>query len=258
MNFLKHLFLDLRWLDLIDIILVFYIVYWMLLLIKGTRAVQMLIGLSIIGAVYILSLNFGLLTISEILSKFFNYAFFIVIILFQEDFRKALATVGRTPFFGKNINLVGTENFIEQLIRACIALARKRVGAIIVLERKSSLSDFVEIGVELYSKVNAELILSIFNTSSPIHDGAIVIKDNIITSAGCFLPLSKNTHIDKSFGTRHRAGIGITEETDAVSIIVSEEKKEVSLAINGKLIENLDGPSLRKKLYEIFKIVVEQ
>lgn len=257
MSFIKHLFIDLRWLDLVDIILVFYIVYWILLLIKGTRAVQMLTGFTIIGVIYLLSRNFGLLTISEILSKFFNYAFFIVIILFQEDFRKALATVGRTPFFGKNINFAGTESFVEELIRGCIALARKRIGAIIVIERVTGLGDYIDVGVELYSKLNAELLLCIFDTNSPIHDGAIIIKDNIIISAGCFLPLSRTNSIDKSYGTRHRAGIGITEETDAISIIVSEEKKEISFSQNGKLIENLDGPSLRKKLYEVFGISLE-
>jgi len=249
--------LDIRWLDLIDIFLVFYIVYWMLLLIKGTRAVQMLTGLIIIGLVYVLSLKFGLLTITELLSKFFNYLFFIVIILFQEDIRKALTTVGRTPFFGKNINLEDTELLIEELIRACTSLARKRLGAIIVIERATGLRDYIEGGVDLYSKVKAELIVSIFNVESPIHDGAVIINNNFIISAGCFLPLSKNLKIEKTLGTRHRASIGITEETDAFSIIVSEENKEISIAKNGILIRNLDAPSLRKKLYEIFNIVVE-
>jgi len=257
MDYIKYMLLDIRWLDLIDIFLVFYIVYWILLFIKGTRAVQMITGLFIIGLVYILSLKFGLLTITELLSKFFNYLFFIVIILFQEDIRKALTTVGRTPFFGKNINLEDTELLIEELIKACTALARKRIGAIIVIERATGLGDYIEGGVDLYSKVKAELIVSIFNVDSPIHDGALIINNNYIISAGCFLPLSRNTRIEKTLGTRHRASIGITEETDAFSIIVSEENKEISIAKNGVLIRNLDAPSLRKKLYEIFNIIVE-
>jgi len=253
-DFIKYIFADFGWLDLIDVLIVFILVYRTLLWIRGTRAMQILIGIAFLGLIYFSSIKLGLSTMHELLSMFFNYLFIIIIILFQDDIRKALATVGKTPFMGKVVAQAESESLIEELVKSCIALSRKRIGALIVLERSVKLREFIEVGISLDSKINAELILSIFTPASPIHDGAVIVANSKIIAAGCFLPLTRNTNIEKTLGTRHRAAIGIAEETDAVVLVVSEEQREVSIAMDGHLIRGLDGPSLRKKLHEIFGI----
>jgi diadenylate cyclase len=250
--FLNHLVLDVRWVDILDILIVYYILYRILVLIRGTRAVQMLTGLIIVGVFYIISMRIGLLTLHEILSKFFNYLPIIVIILFQDDIRRALTNVGKTPFFNLISHQAESESIIEELVKACMALSRKRIGALIVIEQGMGLKDFIEVGIQIDSKVNAELLTSIFVSSSPIHDGAIIISEDKIIAAGCFLPLTRNPNIEKSLGTRHRAALGLTEETDAVVIVVSEEQREISIANNGELERGLDSPGLRRRLYKLF------
>ncbi|MBN1115013.1 MAG: diadenylate cyclase CdaA [Oligoflexia bacterium] len=227
----------------------------MLILIKGTRAVQMLTGLAIIGIFYFISMRLGLLTVHEILSRFFSYLFIIVIIIFQDDVRRVLTNVGKTPFFRMLSSAkADSEKLVEELVKACVALSRKRIGALIVLEKSMGLKNFIEVGIQIDSKVNAELVVSIFIPASPIHDGAIIISEGKIIAAGCFLPLTRNPNVERSLGTRHRAAIGLTEETDSVVVVVSEEQREISVAVEGELTRGLDGPALRRVLNAVLGI----
>ena len=243
-----------RWIDALDVLVVAFIIYKLLVLIKGTRAVQVLTGLFIFAFLYIVSMSAGLLTLHEILRRFFSYLVIIIIIVFQDDIRKMLARVGKAPFFNIGASNRDDEHFIEQLVKSAISLSRKKIGALIVIERTMGLTDTVEIGTKIDAEVNPELMTSIFSTSSPIHDGAVMIKDGRITAAGCFLPLTSNPNVDKSLGTRHRAAIGLAEASDAVVIVVSEEQRVVSIAVDGRLIKALEGPELRKTLYDIFGV----
>lgn len=238
-----------RWQDLVDILLVCVIVYRVLLLIRGTRAVQMLTGFGIILIFYYLAERLMFHTLHTILVEFFNNLFLILIIVFQDEMRKALTQVGRNPFF-TSANTIEEVGIIEELCQAAAALAHQRIGALIVIERETGLKNYIEAGTQLDSKVSVDLIVSIFQPDSPIHDGALIIRNARISSAGCLLPISRDPAINKEFGTRHRAALGLTHETDAVVIVVSEERGEISLVHHGTLIRDLDGNSLRQQLLD--------
>lgn len=247
--FFENLREILRWQDLVDILLVCIIVYRVLLLIRGTRAVQMLTGFGIILIVYYLAERFKFHTLHTVLVEFFNNLILILIIVFQDEIRKALAQVGRNPFF-TSTNTIEEVAIIEEICQAAALLAQQRVGALIVLERETGLKNYVEAGTILDSKVTADLIVSVFHPSSPIHDGAMIIRNSRISSAGCLLPISRDPSINKELGTRHRAALGLTHETDAVVIVVSEERGEVSLCHHGLMNRDLDLSSLREGLLE--------
>lgn len=237
------LFAHFRLLDLIDIVIVAFIFYRIIDLIRGTRAVQMLIGLAVVFLVYLSSQSFQLFTLNWILDTFLGSALLVVVVIFQNDIRRALARVGSGPFFGRERFLQTQE--VEEITRAAVALASKGVGALIAVERHVGLSEYLEIGTPLDARVGKELIQSIFLPSSPIHDGALVVQKGRITAAGCFLPLTNNPNVSKALGTRHRAAIGLTEETDAVVIVVSEEDAKISLVNQGRITRGLDATGLR-------------
>ncbi|MBI5026699.1 MAG: TIGR00159 family protein [Nitrospirae bacterium] len=240
-----------RWQDIFDVLLVAIILYRVLLIIKGTRAAQMLIGLGVLLLASLLSRYIELYTIDWLIQSFWAQIVIAIIILFQPEIRRALAQMGEAPFLP---SLAPAEELksLEEIVKASIALANRKIGALIVLERETSLRDFIEIGTPLDAKVSRELILSIFHPTSPIHDGAVIIKGNRVIAAGCFLPLTLSTELSKTFGTRHRAGIGLTEETDAVAIIISEETGSIATAVGGKLEKNVDMGSLRDFLTDAF------
>ncbi len=240
-----------RWQDLVDIVLVSIILYRALLLIKGTRAAQMLIGLGILLVASIFSKQFQFYTIDWIVNSLWTQIVIVIIILFQPEIRKALAQMGESPFFKGFSSAEGLRS-LEEIVKAAASTAYRGIGALIVIEREVSLKDYVEIGIPLDAKVSKELLLSIFHPSSPIHDGAVIIRGNRIVAAGCFLPIAIGTDVSKSLGTRHRAAIGITEETDAVAIIISEETGNISIAVGGRLETNLDMGSLRDNLKKLF------
>jgi len=251
LSFLTNIREVLRWEDLIDILLVCIIIYRVLLLIRGTRAVQMLTGFGIILIAYYLSDRFRFHTLHTILVEFFNNLILILIIVFQEEIRKVLTQVGRNPFF-TSTNTIEEVSIIEELCQAAHMLAQQNVGALIVLERETGLKNYVEAGTALDSKVSADLIVSIFHPSSPVHDGAIIIRNSRISSAGCLLPISRDPALRKELGTRHRAALGLTHETDAVVIVVSEERGEVSLVHHGTMFRDLDINKLRQELLNLF------
>ncbi len=241
-----------RWiLDIFDITLVSVIVYRLLLIIKGTKAAQMLIGLGVLLMASLLSRYFELNTVGWLVESFWAQAVIAIIILFQPEIRKALAQMGEAQFL-RTFAPAEELKSLEEIVRASVALANRKIGALIALERDISLKDFIEIGTTLDAKVSKELLMSIFHPTSPIHDGAVVIKGNRIVAAGCFLPITLGSEVRKSLGTRHRAAIGLAEETDAVIIIVSEETGMISLAINGRLETNLGMGSLRNILTDLF------
>lgn len=246
---IKLIFTQLRWQDLLDLFLLWLVIYRILLLTKSTGAIQILTGIGILGALYSVSIWLELLAFNYILELFFANLFLIVVILFQAEIRRALAQIGSNPFFSEATKLEET-HIVEEIAKGAVALAQKGLGALIVIEREIALEYFIEEGVPLNADVEGDLMLALFQPQSPLHDGAVIIRGGRIHSAGCFLPLSKNPVLDKNLGTRHRAAIGLTEETDALVLVVSEESKSVGLVEGGTLHPDLDHPAIRQMLYE--------
>jgi diadenylate cyclase len=220
-------------------------------MIKGTKAAQMLLGLGVLLIASFFSKYLQLYTMDWIIQSFWSQVVIVLIILFQPEIRRALAQMGESSFF-QNLTTAEELKSLEEIVRATVALANRKIGALVVIEREVSLRDYVEMGTPLDAKVSKELLLSIFHPTSPIHDGAIIIRGNRVVAAGCFLPITLGADVSKSLGTRHRAGIGITEETDAVAIIVSEETGTVSVAVNRKFQTNIDMGTLRDILTDLF------
>jgi len=252
-DLLVNLRSSVRWIDLLDVAIVAFILYRILLLIKGTRAMQMLTGLGILGIGFFLSSYIELFTTHWLLSYFFDYLILIVIVLFQDDLRRALTHVGKNPFFAASSAEEEREN-VDEIARAATRLARERIGGLIVLERETGLKNFIDTGSKLDSKVKAELLYSIFVPTSPIHDGAVIITNGRLAAAGCFLPLSKDPNIDKRYGTRHRAALGLTEDSDAIVVLVSEEAGEAHLVKNGKITTNLSEHEIRQSLASLLDL----
>jgi diadenylate cyclase len=244
---LKHI----RWQDILDILLVAVILYWLLLLMKGTKAAKILIGLILLFIAFLLSGYIGLYTMDWLIQSFWAQIVLVLVILFQPEIRRALAQMGEASFLPSRTSAEELKS-LEEIVKASVALSNRKIGALIVIERNTSLKDFIELGSPLDAKVSQELLLSIFHPTSPIHDGAVVIRGNRIVSAGCFLPLSLSSELSKTVGTRHRAAIGLSEETDAVVIIVSEETGSISTVIGNRLKKNVDRGSLRDFLTDIF------
>lgn len=246
---LEFIYSNLRWQDAIDIILVWMIVYRILILIRRTGTVQMLSGLGILAITYISSIWFELFTLNWILEKFFSNLFVIVVVLFQGEIRRALAQIGSHPFFTDLSSAMETHT-VEDIAKGAITAAQKGYGALIVIEKDILVDYHVELGTEMDARISPEVIVSIFHPQAPMHDGAIIIRGGKIAYAGCFLPLSKNPALDKNLGTRHRAAIGLSEESDALILCVSEETKSISLVQGGHLLPNADLSEVRKALYE--------
>jgi len=238
-----------RWQDIIDILLVSYIIYRIILLIRGTRAVQMLLGIILITGMYFISGRFDLLTLHWLLKTFLSSILLIIVIVFQADIRRALTQMGKTPFHKTHDVAL---HDLNEIISAAIYMARRRIGALIIIERETGLRDYIESGFRLDARLLHELLIAIFLPSSPMHDGGLIIHKGRIHSAGCLLPLSNNPGISKRYGTRHRAALGLSEETDAVIIVVSEETQEISLVRQGKISPLSDEEALSSTLQKIF------
>lgn len=236
----------------VDVGIVAIILYRMLLVIKDTRAFQMLIGLLIVTLVYVVSPFLRLYTLNWILDKFLSPFILIIIILFQDDIRRGLARVGNSPFLG-GMRRASQAEALESLARACVSMAKKKVGALIVIEREVRLAEYVDSGVLIDAKVAAELLTSVFLPTSVIHDGAVVVSRGRILAAGVILPLTQDPNVSRILGTRHRAAIGITEQTDAVALVVSEEEGSIAFVTGGKMRRDLDGKSLRELLASTFQ-----
>ena len=237
------------WRDSVDILLVTVGIYWLLLLIQGTRAIQILVGLVVLIGLSLASEIFQFPTVRLILQNFLGSAVLIIIVLFQHDIRRALARVGRGFF--PSVSAQQESQIFEEIVRAAQVLVQKRLGALIVLERESALTDQIDEGRHVDAEVSHELLISIFTPSSPLHDGAVMISEGRIVSAGCILPLAVRENMPGEVGTRHRAAVGITEETDAVVVVVSEETASISVVMAGDMVRGLDAPQLRVVLHDI-------
>jgi diadenylate cyclase len=248
---LLDLLRQIRWQDVLDVVLVSIILYRMILIVKGTIAARMLAGVGVLLLALFFAKYLQLYTMDWLIQSFWSQVVIAVIVLFQPEIRRALAQMGESSFLQRFTSAEELKS-LDEIVKAAVALANRKIGALIVLERDVSLSEYVEIGTPLDAKVTRDLLLSIFHPSSPIHDGAIIIKGNRISAAGCFLPIRLGTAVSKAYGTRHRAGIAITEETDSVAIIVSEEAGTLSLAIDGRINAPLDMGMLRDYLTELF------
>lgn len=235
--------------DFIDILIVWFIIYRVMLIIRGTRAVQMLAGIVVIIFAYFAARQFELLTLYWLLSTFLSSFFLIVIIVFQRDIRRALTQVGRTPFGRGSEEMAHS---IDEVIGAASFMTRKHIGALIILEREIGLKDYIEAGHDIDAHLSRELLISLFQHESPLHDGGVIVRRDRILTAGCVLPLTKNPYISKRLGTRHRAAIGLSEETDAVIIVVSEERGKISLVQHGAITPDLDEAAVRNRLEAIF------
>jgi len=238
--------------DIIDILFVAVIIYYLLKFIIGTRGWQILIGLFFLLFLWLFAKILHLTTIEWIFDNLWSIGIFILIVVFQPEIRRGLAKIGERTLF--RYSLLSKKKAIDEIIRAATFLAERKIGALIVFERSIDLENYTEGCVKLHADVSLELLISIFIPQTPLHDGAVIIRDQEIVSARCFLPLTINPNIPKNIGTRHRAGLGITEETDAIALIVSEERGEISLAIDGKLYRGLDPLTLRNMLIKALEI----
>jgi uncharacterized protein (TIGR00159 family) len=245
---------QLRWQDGLDISIIWYLIYRLLQMLRGSRAMQMMIGLAVVLMAYVLSRGLGLFTLNWILDNFLASIILVIIVIFQSDIRRALTQVGTAPIFGVEKMVQRREDIIEEVTEAVRNLASRRVGALIVLEREVGLNEYIEIGTRLDARVSRELIESVFLPGSPIHDGALVIQKRRVTAVRCLLPLSANPNLRTTMGTRHRAAIGVTEETDAVAIVVSEQEGTIALVVGGNLTERLEASRLRNALEGLVKL----
>lgn len=236
------------WSDALDIALVSFLVYELLLLIRGTRAVQMALSGSFLILLFFLSRWLQLETVNWVIRNLAAYVVFAIIVLFQSDIRRALAHFGRAPFFRYFERAESAAETIEELVVAATTLAARRIGAIIVVERQIGLRNYIEGGIPLDATVTYDLLASIFQPGSPLHDGAVIIQSDRVAAAACFLPLSVNPKVSRDLGTRHRAALGLTEENDAVAIVVSEETGSISLVTGGDLERGLSADALKTRL----------
>jgi diadenylate cyclase len=236
------------WWDLLDILVVSILVYEVLKLIRGTRAVQMALGGGVIGVLFYGSRLAHLETVNWLIRNLLGYFVFAVIVLFQSDIRRALAHLGRAPFFRYLAKTESAEESIEELVVAAGMLSHQHTGAIIVIERQIGLRNYVEGGIPLDAVMTYDLLLSIFQPSSPLHDGAVIVQEDRVAAAACFLPLTVNPKLGKELGSRHRAAIGLTEENDAIALVVSEETGVISVVSDGQIERGLDADALRARL----------
>jgi diadenylate cyclase len=236
------------WRDILDILVVSVIVYEVLKLIRGTRAVQMALGGGFFVALFYGSRWGHLETVNWVIRNMAGYLVFGLIVLFQADIRRALAHMGRAPFFRYLAKTEAADESVEELVVATTMLAAQRIGAIIAIERQIGLRNYIEGGIPLDATLTYDLLVSVFQTDSPLHDGAVIIQENRIAAAACFLPLTVNPRLAKELGSRHRAAIGLTEENDSVAIVVSEETGLVSVVVDGQIERGLDADALRARL----------
>ena len=248
---LLALFRAFNWQDILDIVVVSVIIYQLLLLIKGTRAVQLIKGLFVLLIISVLSRTLGLTTLTWMLDQVWTMLVVALPVVFQPELRRALEQIGRGKFITMHSNALTAEDYkklIEELIRCTQVLSQSRIEALIVIEKETGIQELVETGVKIDGVVSSEFLVNIFIPKSPLHDGAVIIREDRVAAAGCFLPLSQDTELEKDLGTRHRAALGISEISDALVIIVSEETGVISVAKNGKLTRYLEEKSLRDLL----------
>lgn len=236
------------WWDLLDIAIVSILIYEFLKLIRGTRAVQMAVGSLLLVGLFYVSRLAPLQTLHWMIRNILVYVVFAAIVIFQSDIRRALAHFGQAPFFRYFQRQEVVDETIEEVVVAATMLAAQKVGAIIVIEREIGLRNYIESGIPLDATMTYDLLVTVFQPGSPLHDGAVIIQEDRIAAAACFLPLTVNPRISRELGTRHRAAIGLTEESDAAAVVISEERGEIALALEGGIERALSPDELRDHL----------
>lgn len=243
------------WRDLIEVAIIAYLFYRLLLLLRRTRAMRMVWGLVMLGFIGLFAQLAGFRTLDFLLSNIYSYIVIAIIVLFQNEIRRLLTTLGRTAYF-RSMRGRGSEiDPIDEIMTAATGLAANRHGAIIVFEREMSLRQYADAGIGLDATASYDLLVSIFNPSTPLHDGAVIMRQGRVAAAACFLPLTLNPRLSRELGSRHRAAIGITEETDAVTLVVSEETGKISIVVDGDLQRGLDSMELAHRLRELLGLV---
>lgn len=244
--------------DIVEIVILAVLIYYIVLWIKNTKAWTLLKGVGVLLAFYAMAVAFELNTITWLINQTFNVILIAGVVIFQPELRKAVEQLGRKNFFtrftfdnGKLEDNSFTEKTVNEIARAAFELSKTRTGALMVIEREISLAEFERTGIELDAILTSQMLINIFEHNTPLHDGAVIIRGNRITAATCYLPLSDSTVISKDLGTRHRAGIGVSEETDSFTVIVSEETGAVSLACEGRLSRNLTMEELKTELNKL-------
>lgn len=240
------------WTDAADILLLAALIYGLARLIRGTRAVQMLTGVVLILLAERLTSVLHLRGMHRVLTWIVAIVPFAVVVIFQNTIRRSLAALGRNPFFGLLYSPLA-EKYIEEVVLAASALASRKIGALIVFEREQGLMNYAETGIPIDGVLSYDLLINIFQPRTPLHDGAVIVREGRVVAAGCFLPMTFSAQLSTEFGSRHRAAIGIAEETDAVALAVSEERGTIMLALDGKILRDLDARSLREELKRVFE-----
>lgn len=238
------------WKAFLEIGFIWALVYFTIRFFQGTRAVQVLVGLIVLVILFNVAKFFELSTINWILTKLFAVGVLAFLIIFQPELRRGLARLGQNTVFSPFLKKGGT---VDEIVESCMRMSRMKRGTLIAIEREMGLKNFIETGIPLDAKVSAELLITIFAPNTPTHDGAIIIEGDRISAAGCLFPLSQNPTLPRTLGTRHRAAVGLTEETDAVCIVVSEETGGISVSVYGKLTRDLDEEGLRRVLKSLFR-----
>ncbi|OLB51483.1 MAG: TIGR00159 family protein [Candidatus Rokuibacteriota bacterium] len=238
-----------RWRDALDILLVAIVIYRVFVMFRGTRAVQMMIGISALATASLLARQLELYSTEWLLDNLWSFWVIALVVLFQPELRRALASLGQGRVGQALLRAAGEEGaqVLDEIGSAVESLSARRIGALLVVERATGLRQYAELGVPLDARVSADLLVSVFLPYSPLHDGAVFIQGTRIAAAGCFLPLSRNLQVGRALGTRHRAALGITEETDAIAIVVSEESGRISLAVEGQMESPVEAGSLRQR-----------
>jgi diadenylate cyclase len=236
--------------SVVDILLVWYVIYKLMMVIRGTKAVQLLKGIFVILFVRLVSEYIGLKTLSWIMQKAIDWGVLAIIIIFQPELRRALEQLGRGKFFSRSTAQEDEEQekTVNAIIKATDYMAKRRIGALMSIERETGMGDYIETGISLNSSISSELLINIFIPNTPLHDGAVIIQKNNVAAAACYLPLSESPFISKELGTRHRAALGISEVTDSITVVVSEETGGISLTKNGELHRDLSADAFKEIL----------
>jgi diadenylate cyclase len=245
--------------EIVDIFLVSYVIYRLIMIIRGTKAVQLLKGIFVIVGVWFLSGFLGLNTLQWLMNQALTWGFLAIIIIFQPELRRALEQLGRGRFFARTSVPEEEEmsKSIDEIVKALSYMAKRRIGALLSIERETGMGDYIETGIPIYGRVTSELLINIFIPNTPLHDGAVIMKEQEIKAAACYLPLSESPFISKELGTRHRAALGISEVTDSVTIVVSEETGQISVTKNGELHRNLTLEYLKEFLTKELSLVTK-
>ncbi len=265
-NYLSKLYMPtIHWTDVTEILIIAFLLYYILLWIKNTRAWALLKGVLVIAAFVLIAVIFKMNTILWIVTNLFSIAAIAIVVVLQPELRKALEELGRKNFFSFIVTDASklddghfSDRTINEIVKASVEMGKAKTGALIVIQNEQPLGEYERTGIDVDGIVSSQLLINIFEHNTPLHDGAVIVKDNRITAATCYLPLSDNMELSKELGTRHRAGVGISEVTDSMTVIVSEETGKISVAYGGKLERGLDAENLRETLRVIQDKPVEE